>query len=161
MGSPGPLLKRHYGTASFVGWTHFLWEILAAAFKLGLASATQTCFPEVSSSVWDSLLASAPSWVLVLDSVVLTSCEYLALCLPAWLLDPYLGAQPATHAPCVWAFLYSTCHPKSLACLSWAEVVSTSSLITAWIDLLCLSTLIRELFVNTWMCSVISHRADY
>ena len=141
LGLAWDFLKRLHGTASFAGCTHFSsGKNSAAGPGLGLASATQTCFPEASSSVPDPVLALAPAWTFVFHSLFNLlwllghTCVSLAL---------YLWAQPATHVPCVWAFLHNTCHPESLACSFWVEITPISSLVIAWIDFLYLSTLIQ------------------
>lgn len=112
-------------------------EISPSASKLGWAPAMQTCFPKANSSVQDPVLASALTWAFVLDSVVLTSRGYLAMCLSAWLCCSWLHtcelSQPATHVPCVWAFLYDTCHPETWSAPS-VQTDSVSSLAIARVD---------------------------
>ena len=121
-------------------WLHslLLGKNSAAGPGLGWAFATQTCFPEASSSVPGPVLAPAPAWARVFHSLVLTSC----VCSAAFVsLAPNLWAQPAPDVPCVRAFLHSACHPASLACSFWVERTPVSSLVIAWIDFLYLSTL--------------------
>lgn len=85
-------------------------------------------------------LGSVPAWAFVFHSLsnlpwlLGHRCVSLAL---------YLWAQPATHVPCVCAFLHNTCHPESLVCSFWVEITPISSLVIAWIDFLYLSTLIQ------------------
>lgn len=45
--SPGPLLKRHPGASRLLVELTSLWEIPAAASKLGLAPVTQPAFPRL------------------------------------------------------------------------------------------------------------------
>lgn len=67
-----------------------LWEILAAASKLGLTPATQTCFPKANVSVRDPVLAPAHNLAFFLDSLVLPSLGYSFVSLALLHLAPYL-----------------------------------------------------------------------